>query len=162
MKAWITLYAVSETNQNYLVFVTDLCFQDACSTDDLWSLFENGFAITSNLSSNTSSEFYLNELESESFSTHLHQLCSKVFIVDHSLTAEAMRRLSWAGNAFNRFSFPKNQIHGINHFSPSAWAAIMVCIILMFLAVLGTMAELYGLNVRQKTSGAKGQKDSKD
>ena len=113
--------AVFETNKNSLVFVIGLFLQDACSNDDLWSVFENGFAITSNLSSNTSYEFYLNEFESDSFSTHLHHLCSKVFTVDYSLATEARRRLSWAGNVLTGFHFQR-----INHFYPSAWAAIMV------------------------------------
>ena len=143
------VYSVFKINKNSPVFVIGLFFQNPCSTDELWSVLEKGFAITSNLSSNITSEFYLNELESNSFSNHLHQFCSKVLqLIIHwqpKLGSSYLEQVMF----LKGFHFSKHHIHGVNHLHPSAWAAIMVWIMSMFLAVLGTMVQLYGLYMRQ-------------
>lgn len=155
------VYAIFQVNRDSPVVVIGMCVPDSCSTDNLWHVLEYGFTTNSSLSV-PSSPSNLNPIASNSFSSHLHSLCSKLFTVEHPFTNEAKRRLSSVSNVFNRISFPKHHIHGASHYTGSAWAALLLCVILMFLALLGTLVELYGMYLRHKELREKSKKDSKD
>lgn len=121
-------YVIFEVEESPAV-VFGLCLPDSCTISDYWEI----------LKGNTTS----------SFTGTLKKYTSGISESTSPRLEKSRRFLASSNVPFRKISMPRHHIHGIADFTPSATLMLVICILIILLAIIGTAIEFALMSIRQ-------------